>query len=53
MRPPEGEAWSVGTGGGPVEGGAICHGDLGPWNVVWQGQRPVRIIDWEFARPAQ
>jgi hypothetical protein len=52
FSPPEGAAWAVGTGGGPVEGEAICHGDFGPWNVVWQGHRPVGIIDWDFARPA-
>ncbi|MFJ9104066.1 phosphotransferase [Streptomyces sp. NPDC102405] len=28
---------------GPPE--AICHGDFGPWNVVWKGHRPVGIID--------
>ncbi|MFF3891231.1 phosphotransferase [Streptomyces sp. NPDC001914] len=51
MRPPE-ERLDRRHGGGPVEGEAICHGDLGPWNVAWQGHWPVRIIDWEFARPA-
>ncbi|NRQ36514.1 phosphotransferase [Nonomuraea sp. NN258] len=30
----------------------ICHGDFGPWNVVWQGSKPVGIIDWDHARPA-
>ncbi|WP_040420396.1 aminoglycoside phosphotransferase family protein [Actinopolymorpha alba] len=31
---------------------AICHGDFGPWNLVWQGDRPVGILDWDFAYPA-
>ncbi|MFJ9576259.1 phosphotransferase [Streptomyces sp. NPDC101191] len=30
----------------------ICHGDFGPWNVVWQGLQPVGIIDGDYARPA-
>lgn len=30
----------------------ICHGDFGPWNVVWQGHLPVGLIDWDFAHPA-
>ncbi|MFD9701771.1 aminoglycoside phosphotransferase family protein [Lentzea sp. NPDC059081] len=30
----------------------ICHGDFGPWNVVWRGERPVGVIDWDYARPA-
>ncbi|MER7212701.1 aminoglycoside phosphotransferase family protein [Streptosporangium sp. NPDC000239] len=29
----------------------ICHGDFGPWNIVWQGERPVGILDWDYARP--
>ena len=30
----------------------ICHGDFGPWNLVWQGTRPVGILDWDHARAA-
>jgi hypothetical protein len=53
FSPPEGAAWAVGTGGGgPAGSEAICHGDFGPWNVVWKGHRPVGIIDWDWARPA-
>jgi Phosphotransferase enzyme family len=25
-----------------------CHGDVGPWNVVWQGDEAVGLIDWDF-----
>ncbi|HEX2033459.1 MAG TPA: aminoglycoside phosphotransferase family protein [Chloroflexota bacterium] len=39
----------VGTGG-PDE--LVCHGDFGPWNIVWQGTRPVGLLDWEYAHPA-
>lgn len=30
----------------------ICHGDFGPWNVVWRQDVPVGLIDWDFAYPA-
>jgi len=30
----------------------VCHGDFGPWNVVWNGEEPIGIIDWDHARPA-
>lgn len=25
-----------------------CHGDVGPWNMVWQGDEAVGLIDWDF-----
>lgn len=30
----------------------VCHGDFGPWNLVWRGDEPVGILDWDFAYPA-
>ncbi|WIX88759.1 aminoglycoside phosphotransferase family protein [Amycolatopsis sp. DG1A-15b] len=51
FRPPPESRWfggTTGTGGSEV----ICHGDFGPWNVVWQGEQPVGILDWDYARPA-
>ncbi|MEU1623085.1 aminoglycoside phosphotransferase family protein [Streptomyces sp. NPDC005722] len=51
FSPPAEAAWSD-SSLAPGEGEVICHGDFGPWNVVWQGNRPVGIIDWDFARPA-
>lgn len=33
-------------------GEVICHGDFGPWNVVWDGGRPVGLLDFDFAGPA-
>jgi hypothetical protein len=30
----------------------VCHGDFGPWNLVWRGEEPVGILDWDFAYPA-
>ncbi|WP_460334687.1 aminoglycoside phosphotransferase family protein [Actinoallomurus acanthiterrae] len=51
FRPSEEVGWFTGeTGLGDDE--VICHGDFGPWNVVWRGERPVGILDWDYARPA-
>jgi hypothetical protein len=36
----------TGTGG---PGELICHGDPGPWNLVWRKGRLVGLIDWEYA----
>jgi len=45
------DRWVTGpTSDGPA--GTICHGDFGPWNVVWRGDVPVGLIDWDFAYPA-
>ena len=32
--------------------GTVCHGDPGPWNMVWRDGQAVGLIDWDFARPA-
>jgi Phosphotransferase enzyme family len=47
--PPDGGQWAL-----PAEPGAevVCHGDPGPWNMVWHGSRAVALIDWDFAHPA-
>lgn len=29
----------------------ICHGDFGPWNVVWSDAEPVALLDFDFAGP--
>jgi hypothetical protein len=39
------------AGIGPGE--VVCHGDFGPWNLVWDGAGPVGIVDWDEARPAR
>ncbi|GIH15399.1 aminoglycoside phosphotransferase family protein [Rugosimonospora africana] len=51
FRPSGGTGWAAHTG--PVgDGELICHGDFGPWNLVWRGSRPVGILDWDYAWPA-
>ncbi|MET7930908.1 phosphotransferase [Streptomyces sp. NPDC005349] len=37
------EAWQPGM--------VIRHGDLGPWNAIWDGGQLVGFIDWDFAAP--
>ncbi|MFC9647399.1 phosphotransferase [Streptomyces sp. NPDC056937] len=37
---------------GPGGGEVSCHGDFGPWSIVWQRQDPLGIPDWDCARPA-
>lgn len=51
FTPPDDATWAVDAGAPSGGHEVICHGDFGPWNVVWQGHRPVGIIDWDFARP--
>ncbi len=29
----------------------VCHNDFGPWNLVYDGDEPVGIVDWDFAAP--
>lgn len=30
----------------------VCHGDFGPWHIVWREGRPAWILDWDYVRPA-
>ena len=47
--PPSGAEWAL-----PPQPRAdvVCHGDPGPWNMVWEGARAVGLIDWDLAHPA-
>lgn len=29
----------------------ICHNDIAPWNLVFRGEKPVGVIDWDLAAP--
>jgi hypothetical protein len=51
FRPTAAAGWAD-HGGGVASGELICHGDFGPWNLVWRGTRPVGILDWDYAWPA-
>jgi Phosphotransferase enzyme family len=50
FRPPVGAVCAC-TDAPLGAGELMCHGDFGPWNVVWQGQQPVGILDWDLAGP--
>ncbi len=52
FHPSESSEWAYSTGG-LKEGEIICHGDFGVWNIVWQGDEPVGIVDWDFVLPAK
>ncbi len=32
-------------------GEIVCHGDFGPWNVVWRDHLAVGLLDWDFVYP--
>lgn len=51
-HPREEITWYDGSTGAGGEGEIVCHGDYGPWNVVWRGTTPTGLIDWEYARVA-
>ena len=50
FEPPEDAEWRV-----PQltwrPGMTIRHGDIGPWNTVWEGRTLKGVIDWDFAEP--
>ncbi|TDD47372.1 aminoglycoside phosphotransferase family protein [Nonomuraea terrae] len=50
FRPPGDLAWITGRCG-IGDGELVCHGDFGPWNVVWSDGVPAGILDWDNARP--
>ena len=48
FRPSPDLEWALGASD-PQE--LICHNDFGPWNLVYDGDEPVGILDWDFATP--
>jgi hypothetical protein len=49
-RPPAASEWAYGVV--PMgDEDIVCHGDFGPWNLVWRDARPVGILDWDLAYP--
>ena len=31
----------------------VCHGDAGPWNMIWRGEQAVALIDFDRAEPGR
>ncbi len=48
FRPAADLEWAV-QAAEPFE--VVCHNDFGPWNLVYDGDEPVGILDWDFAAP--
>jgi hypothetical protein len=49
VAPPDAR-WALADG--PAGAGqVVCHGDVGPWNVVWDGLAPVGLVDFDLAQP--
>lgn len=50
--PPDSAEWRIGNV--PYKlGQVIRHGDLGPWNTLWQEGKITGLIDWDFAEPGE
>jgi hypothetical protein len=48
--PPD-AVWQAASGP-PQPGEAVQHGDLGPWNLLWDNDGEVcGVLDWDFAGP--
>lgn len=52
FRPSPQSEWAY-SSGAPASGEIMCHGDFGPWNIVWRDDTPVGILDWDMALPAE
>jgi len=51
-KPPQNAEWAY-SKNELKPGEIMCHGDFGPWNIVWDGETPVGILDWDFVLPAK
>lgn len=47
---PESTEWRFGRAGKHA-GQIVRHGDLGPWNTLWQGTKLTGLVDWDLAEP--
>jgi hypothetical protein len=47
--PPTDATWALAA---QPRADVVCHGDPGPWNMVWDGPRAIGLIDWDLAHPA-
>lgn len=47
--PSDGAQWAIPA---REDADVVCHGDPGPWNMVWDGPTAIGLLDWDFAHPA-
>ncbi|GAA0225538.1 aminoglycoside phosphotransferase family protein [Cryptosporangium japonicum] len=52
FRPAAAAGWAA-DDGAFENGELVCHGDFGPWNLVWRGTRPIGILDWDYVHPGR
>lgn len=50
--PPDGAVFRAPHVTSDSEPSVWCHGDFGPWNVVWREGEAVGLIDWDFLHHA-
>ena len=48
-QPSERLSWFDGSTGAGTGDELVCHGDVGPWNLIWRDGRIAGLIDWEHA----
>mgnify|MGYP003499842311 CR=1 FL=1 len=51
-KPSSDSIWAYAEGG-LKPGEIVCHGDFGPWNITWDSETPLGIIDWDLVFPAK
>ncbi|HEX8226923.1 MAG TPA: phosphotransferase [Candidatus Saccharimonadales bacterium] len=52
FKPQPDNEWRIGFS--DIKPGQIVrHGDLGPWNTIWQNGELTALIDWDFAQPGE
>jgi Ser/Thr protein kinase RdoA (MazF antagonist) len=45
---PSGAALRASDVASAAEQAVWCHGDVGPWNIVWRDEEAIGLIDWDF-----
>ena len=51
-EPPPGATFGAPHVSSDSEQAVWCHGDFGPWNIVWRDDEAIGLIDWDFLHRA-